>query len=84
MDEEAALGIAGHDRRTSAATFQKTVSILERNVAVVQFVVMAAKTTLAQDGCDLSIEEPRPIRRRPSRECRAREKNQKKRNPIHF
>ncbi len=58
-EEEAFRGFAGNDCRAARAAAQKALAIEERDVAVLQFLVMAAETAPLEDGSDAFVKELR-------------------------
>ena len=59
VNQDTSFGVSRHDGGTAAAAFNQSCTIEERNVAVVQLVVVTGETALCQDGGNAGVEETR-------------------------
>jgi hypothetical protein len=61
VNQDTRLGVSRDDGGTAAAALNQSCAIEERNIAVVQLVVVTGETALRQDGRDAGVEETRLV-----------------------
>jgi len=59
MHQDAFIGFAGYDRRSTAASFEQAVAVLERDAAIFELVIVAAQAAFLQNRRDAVVEELR-------------------------
>ena len=79
--EETALRMSRNNRRTVRPAMQQALSILKRDVAVVQFIVMAGQAALLENRRDAFVEETSVAIRAG---CGARRQQQLRGKPAHY
>ena len=57
VNKDARLEVSRHDGWTAAAALKQSCAIEERNITVVQLVVVTRETALGQDRCNAGVEE---------------------------